>query len=202
MTRDERLQHFVDVLDRALFHRLTPGSVEWRVAREIFGALKKAEAPGTNVPNPPLPAQQYLAWALDIARKDTKDLAAVADAFDDMEPGLGWYRRKGAEEAGQEFADGHANTIIIGPSGLERRSDVQIGVSLVAPNIQYADHHHPPAEIYLAMTPGAWRQERLPWIEPGVGGIVYNRPDVVHAMKSGNEPLFAVWCLLGGGLDR
>ncbi len=39
--------------------------------------------------------------------------------------------------------------------------------------------HHPP----------------LQWHEPGVGGVVYNPPDIVHAMRAEAKPLFAIWCL-------
>jgi hypothetical protein len=39
----------------------------------------------------------------------------------------------------------------------------------------------------------ACQQGAEAWFEPGVGGIVYNPPDIVHAMKSGTSPLLAVW---------
>ena len=31
--------------------------------------------------------------------------------------------------------------------------------------------------------------------EPGIGGVVHNAPDVVHAMRATSAPLLAVWCL-------
>jgi hypothetical protein len=201
MNRVSELRHFIEVLETAIFPRLTPGTIEWRVAREIFDDLKNPGEPGPGMEQEPLPALRHLPRALTFARSTTKDLAAVADAFGELGPRLDWYRRKGVEALGQAFLDGHANAVIIGPDGLERRSDVRIGVSLMAPHIQYVDHHHPPAELYLVLTPGAWRQEQGPWGEPGVGGIVYNRPNVVHAMKSGEQPLFAIWCLLNRALD-
>ncbi|MDY0883727.1 dimethylsulfonioproprionate lyase family protein [Dongia soli] len=195
MSRDQDLHRFIDALDKAIFQRLTPGSAEHDLARKIFDALKIPGEPGQQVDQEPLPAHQYLHKALETARSGPADLAAVADAFEALAPRLNWYRRKGSESAGPVFAEGHANTIIIGTEGLERRSDLQIGVSLLAPHIQYVDHHHPPPEVYLVLSPGAWRQEQGPWHEPGLGGIVYNTPDIVHAMKSGDHPLFAVWCL-------
>jgi hypothetical protein len=195
MTRDQNLQHFVSALDKAIFQRLATGSPERDLARRIFEALQKPGEPGQRADQAALPAQQYLPQALEMARSGPADLAAVADAFEALAPQLNWYRRKGSDAAGQTFANGHANASIIGAEGLERRTDVQVGVSLLAPNIQYVDHHHPPAEVYLVLSPGAWRQEQRPWHEPGLGGIVYNTPDIVHAMKSGDHPLFAVWCL-------
>ncbi len=79
--------------------------------------------------------------------------------------------------------------------GLEPRGDVRIGVSLMAPDLQYPDHHHPPEEIYLALRKGEWRQEEGPWHEPGLGGLVFNPSNIVHAMWSTDTPLLALWCL-------
>jgi quercetin dioxygenase-like cupin family protein len=79
--------------------------------------------------------------------------------------------------------------------GLEPREDVLLGVSLMAPRLQYPDHHHPPEEIYLALSKGEWRQEEGPWHEPGLGGLVFNPSNVVHAMRSADTPLLTLWCL-------
>ena len=69
--------------------------------------------------------------------------------------------------------------------------------SRVAPRVRYPDHQHPPEEIYVVMSEGEWRQENHPWFSPGAGGIVHNPPDIVHAMRSADAPLLAIWCLLG-----
>ena len=61
--------------------------------------------------------------------------------------------------------------------------------------MRYPDHHHPPPEVYLSLTPGSWWKEGRSWTEPGIGGTVYNEPNVVHAMRSHGTPLFAFWCL-------
>jgi quercetin dioxygenase-like cupin family protein len=119
----------------------------------------------------------------------------LADAFVVIEPHLTWKVRAGAETLGQEFLDGHANATITGPEGLEIRSDVRIGVSLVAPHARYPDHHHPPEEIYVALSDGQWRQALDPWHEPGMGGLVYNPPNIVHAMRATERPLLALWFL-------
>ncbi len=105
---------------------------------------------------------------------------------------LTWTARTGAEP----FASGHANTEIIGPAGLARSDRVRIGVSLVAPGITYPDHQHPPEEIYYVLSPGEWRQNAAAWHAPGFGGLVYNPPGIVHAMRATTEaPLLAIWSL-------
>ena len=74
-------------------------------------------------------------------------------------------------------------------------ADVQIGVTIMAPQTTYPDHRHPPEEVYIALSDGQWRQNDGPWNEPGIGGLVYNPENIVHSMRSGKEPLFAIWCL-------
>jgi hypothetical protein len=55
-----------------------------------------------------------------------------------------------------------------------------------------------PEEVYVALSPGEWRQNDDPWIEPGVGGLFYNPPSIRHAMRSGPKPFLAAWCLWAG----
>lgn len=112
-----------------------------------------------------------------------------------IEPQLIWKVRPGAEAHGEQFLNGHANATIIGSEGLEIRPDVWFGVSLMAPHTRYPDHRHSPEEIYVVLSDGQWRQGSNPWHEPGIGGLVYNPPNIMHAMRSRERPLLALWFL-------
>ena len=191
--RDQRIQALIDALDRALSARLAPGDEEWPVARGIFEALRRP-LPAVRKPEfGPLPAPDMLVAALEIPRQEKGDMERVADAFAPLAPDINWWSRM-RDDATANFTDAHA--IVIGPGGLEDRDDAEIGVSLLAPNVRYPDHHHPPPEVYLSLTPGIWRKGDGSWVDPGIGGTVFNAPNDVHAMKSGEVPLFAFWCLL------
>lgn len=197
MPRPAALQDFITATEQALETRLPADAAAGQVARRIFQALRQPAAASATVSPERLPVCRHLKTALTQAAAGPGDLVPITAAFQAIEPQLAWSRRAGAAAAGEVFAQGHANALIIGQGGsLEDRDDVQIGVSLMAPEIQYVDHHHPPAEVYLVLSPGSWRQEAKPWHEPGLGGIVYNTPHILHAMKSGAAPLFAIWCLL------
>ena len=124
------------------------------------------------------------------------DLRRLIEAFVAIEPRLPWFRRGGdMSTASANIADGHANAIIVGPKGIERREDVWIGVSLLAPNVRYPDHNHPPEETYLVLSEGEFRHDDSDWFTPGVGGSFYNEPNIWHAMRTGDAPLFAFWIL-------
>lgn len=85
--------------------------------------------------------------------------------------------------------------MILGPAGLENRTDVWLGVSLLAPHVRYTDHSHAPEETYLVLSDGQFQHGESAWLSPGVGGSIYNPPWVRHAMRSGTAPLLALWAL-------
>lgn len=72
---------------------------------------------------------------------------------------------------------------------------IAAGASLLAPGVTFPDHRHPPEEIYAAMSAGDWFDEDAGRHTPGAGGLVYHRPGIVHAMRSGEEPPLASWRL-------
>jgi quercetin dioxygenase-like cupin family protein len=153
-------------------------------------------APPSSSPRPlTLPACEHLSRAISIAQTGPEDLGRLAGSIATLAPTLAW-RLKPSDDA--VFNNGHANVDLVGPApeALERRDDVRIGMSLMAPGITYPDHHHPPEEVYLVLSAGDWRQEARAWHSPGRGGIVYNPHNIVHAMRSSaTEPLLAIWCL-------
>ena len=123
-------------------------------------------------------------------------LRHLVETFLAIEPAIAWQRRCGENlGASDNFYDGHANGMIVDPGGVVHRSDVWLGVSLLAPDVRYPVHTHPPEETYLVMSEGEFSQNGGPWFEPGLGGSFYNPPGILHSMRSGPVPLFAFWLL-------
>lgn len=194
MNRPQSLVRFLDAARDAVSARARDRTPPAAAASRVFEALAGsvgAIAPGTL---PPPPACNHLPRALERARS-APDLSLLVDAFEALEPELRWRRRAGSESHGAAFHDGHANADIIGPTGLERRSDVWFGATLIAPRVRYIDHRHPPEEVYIALSDGEWFREGRGWHTPGVGGVVHNPPNVVHAMRAGPQALLALWLL-------
>ena len=193
--RPEALARVLDAARDFLAARVEAGTPPGDAARRIFDALAGPAgviAPGDTPPRPP--AHRYLSAALENARA-AAEVAPIADAFAALEPELTWVWRPDSEAHGKTFHDGHANTWLVGPTGLERRSDVLVGASLLAPGIRYIDHRHPPEEIYIVMSGGEWFREDRGWHVPDIGGVVHNPSDAVHAMRAGPDPLLALWLL-------
>jgi quercetin dioxygenase-like cupin family protein len=197
--RSSDFQQFLTSAEAAIRHGCGVDGPVRGAADRMFAALQAPSGQVERNGTARLPVCRHLATALDHARGQPAPVGALADAFAVIEPRLDWKIRAGAEAHGEQFLNGHANAVITGPEGLELRGDVRIGVSLMAPNVRYPDHDHPPEEIYVVLSGGQWRQADRPWHEPGIGGLVYNPPNVVHAMRAAENPLLAIWLLWTGG---
>jgi quercetin dioxygenase-like cupin family protein len=193
--RPSDLQSFLTLAETAILRGTSDDGPVPKAAERVFSALRASVGQiGQAAPARP-PVCRHLTSALEQARRAPGPVGALAAAFAAVEPRLEWKSRAGAEAHGEAFLTGHANAALVGSEGLEIRGDVWIGVSLMAPGTRYPDHRHPPEEIYVVLSRGEWRQADKLWHEPGIGGLVYNPPNIVHAMRSMEEPLLALWFL-------
>jgi Dimethlysulfonioproprionate lyase len=190
--RSPDLQSFLSLAEAAARHASGIEDPVRMATERIFAALQTSSGEAGEAG---VPVCHHLSMALENARSRRGALGALANAFAIIETQLHWKIRAGAKTQGESFLNGHANATIVGPEGLEIRRDVWIGVSLMAPHMRYPDHRHPPEEIYVVLSDGQWRQAIDPWHEPGIGGLVYNPPNVMHAMRSTERPLLALWFL-------
>jgi quercetin dioxygenase-like cupin family protein len=196
LPRSPELQSFLTTAEAAIRNGFGVDDRRLRAAAElVFTALQTPSTQAGPSGAGRLHVCRHLEMALERVSHQTGPVRALADAFAAIEPQLNWQIRAGAEAHGEPFLNGHANATIVGSEGLEIRRDVWIGVSLVAPHTRYPDHRHPPEEIYVVLSDGQWRQASDPWHEPGIGGLVYNPPNIVHAMRSTDRPLLALWFL-------
>ncbi|MES0129257.1 dimethylsulfonioproprionate lyase family protein [Mesorhizobium sp. M0029] len=196
-SRSTLLETFVAALDEAFAVAPMEAEAEASVAR-IFEALRVAGTSGT-VQGTRIPVCRHLGNAYSFGRSGSAQLARVTDAFAALEPNLKWaVRPANGPFASENWSTGHANSMIIGQGGLEQRKDVAVGASLLAPDVRYPDHNHGPEEVYLILSPGRFQHGNSGWFEPGVGGTLYNEPNIRHAMASDNAPLLAFWCLWVG----
>ena len=198
--RDPGLQALLDALVDGIDARVAPGSAPEKALARVQASLLTAGQAGTAQPQALKPAgHAYLAPALAAAKANGGYAARVVAALAALDPQITWYGREGLVSERPDFAERHALTTLVGPQErpgvLEVRADVLVGISLVAPETPYPDHHHPPEELYLALTGGEWRQDLGPWFAPGPDGIVYNAPNTLHGMRALAEPQLALWCL-------
>jgi len=192
--RDPALQRLLDATAAAIDAHAGMDRAR-AVGRKIFTALgQRAGTPSALVPQH-VPICDCIGEALEPSLAAPSPLSDIGRALADVAPRLTWSRRRNADPVNEVFWNGHANATIIGPGGLEERPDVWIGTTLMGPDVTYINHRHPPEEVYVALTDGEWWNAEMDWTAPGIGGLIYNPPGILHAMRSGPKPFIAVWCL-------
>ena len=196
MLRAGDLDHFLGALGRAVREAVPPGGPEAALAARIFDALETPGALPARAPEPRRPAPaRALEDAFALAARGPEPVQHVAGALRALDARLSWGPRLGRAGDDPAFDKAHANAAVTGADGLEERGDARIGVSLVAPHTDYVKHNHPPEELYFVLAPGDWWREDLGWRARPAGGLQHNPPHAWHAMRAGDTPLLAVWCL-------
>lgn len=194
--RSSGLQSFLDAALEAM-RKFAVDPDARRTIERVAAALATPARPRTG-PGGRLPVCALLGDALASAAADPLLARAVA-GFEAIEPRLVWdLKENPGATASPCFDEQHANTMIVGPRGLEERDDVWLGATLMAPAARYPDHSHPPEEVYLVMSPGEFRQADAGWFSPGIGGSLYNPPWIMNAMRAVGSPFFAFWTLNTG----
>ena len=113
-----------------------------------------------------------------------------------------WGQTYTSADFGQQFIDNYGWLEVFGTRGHFANRKVAGGFLLLGPDIAYPDHHHVAEEIYIPLTGGTeWRM--------GEGGVRQPRgrrdrstiaSNVNHAMRTGDEPLLALYLWRGGPL--
>jgi hypothetical protein len=190
MVRDQRLQDFLIALGKVLVSQRE--DFEGRhVAKKVMAAFASSTGEQDFTAGEPLDVLSHIDRAMDIASSASPQSAEVAAMLLPLLPALRWRQTKNPDDPA--FSIGHANASIFGASGLEKRSDYTIGVSLAAPSLAYPMHDHPPEELYFLLSPGGFRHGTEDWTDLCSADTFYNTPGVIHAMRAGRDPLLVLW---------
>ncbi|WP_262386532.1 hypothetical protein ROLI_006580 [Roseobacter fucihabitans] len=192
--RNHALQIFLDAAKNAFSAQAKdPRAIQ--SINHIFAKLTLV-APQSTPNGTQLPICRYLEDFSNPAKFDEPVLRKLIACFFELEPQLVWHQREGNwDGASENFADTHANAVLVGPKGLEQREDVWLGVSLLGPNVQYPDHRHTPEETYLVLGEGGFCQGHNDWVHVTTGETFFNPYNIIHSMRTQARPLLAFWAL-------
>ena len=147
-------------------------------------------AAGEAAPAPP----RHLTAALDGWRDGGEEVRAALSALADRLP---WRFSYAPRADAPDLAERVAWAELVGPSAPIRSDRLCVGVTLIAPHTLYPDHRHPAIELYRVLSGTAT------WSAAGVarpvppGEWVLHPSGVVHAMRTGAEPLLALYTWSG-----
>lgn len=147
-----------------------------------------------------LPVLRHLPACVAAAPPDTRELAqALARVSDE----LAWQRSYSAQATGARFFDNYGFTELAGLAGPVPSRELAAGFLLLGPGVEYPAHHHEARELYLPLAGRAsWWQAGSGWrvIEPGEP-LIHERWEP-HAMRTGAEPMLALYLWRSANLDQ
>jgi hypothetical protein len=139
-----------------------------------------------------LPACDHLAAAL--VRAATGPAGPVAEALRPLCDALRWSYGYPADARWPDLAHHVAFAQIVGRRGLLDDDSVHLGLTLMAPQTHYPLHAHPAIELYLVLAGEAdWRVASEPFAPQAPGSLVLHTSGTGHAMRTGAEPLLALY---------
>jgi Dimethlysulfonioproprionate lyase len=140
-----------------------------------------------------LPVLRHFAAGVAESILVSADLAAALAAIEDE---LHWMQSPTYSDAvlGEGFSDNYGWCHIVGPQGFFAGNDFLLGLLMLGPGRHYLDHYHPAPELYWPLTASSiWKQGEGPFEEKAAGDIIWHAPNAVHATRTQDRPLLAVW---------
>jgi hypothetical protein len=120
----------------------------------------------------------------------------------DVAPELVWRQTYQKGVVDDAFLRGYGWTELVGAGGLVRDPSVSTGLLLLAPGVHYPPHQHPAVEHYLPLSGLAdWFDEDRGWRPAAPLTTIVHRSEIIHAMRTGREPLLAYFQWSGPGLQ-
>lgn len=148
----------------------------------------------------PLACLHHLDRAADAAPGAGGRLARLLCANRDQ---FHWGQTYTEMDFGRAFTDNYGWLEVFGTRGHFTNDEVAGGVLVLGPNLVYPDHHHVAEEIYIPLTGGTeWRMGDDAFRVRDAGEVVHHASNVSHAMRTGADPLLALYLWRGGPLAQ
>ena len=168
---------------------ITASAVPW-----FDPTQRRAVQPGS------LPVVRHLAGCLTAAPPAMRPLVG---ALHTAAGALAWRQTYSAKQMSPQFLEGYGWTELAGLNGAVVSRECAVGFLMLGPGIEYPPHHHEALELYLPLAGRAtWWRAQAGWQEVEPGATVLHAPWEPHAMRTGPEPLLALYLWRSGNLDQ
>jgi hypothetical protein len=118
-------------------------------------------------------------------------------------PHLRWRQSYSAGEVEDEFLRNYGWTEIVGLAAPVTNERIACGFLLLGPATLYPRHRHEAEEIYVPLSGTAdWQQGSAGWRERTLGTIIHHASEEPHAMRSGAQPLLALYLWRSNDLNQ
>ncbi len=190
--RPANVQRVIGALGNILMSDAAP-FMEKFVAGKVFHLLQEPGAVAMK-PASPLPLAPQLQFALRNLASRGEPYAEAAAAINDVAKSLEWVASKTGPFASINIEHTHAHAVIAGMSGIEERSDVALGLTIMAPYSRFPDHIQFRSRVFLSLSDCEFSCDDKGWQRGTVGSIFFNEAGHNVAMRCTSRPLLAAWC--------
>ena len=147
-----------------------------------------------------LPAVRHLPQCLVSA---PQAMRPVVEALQAAAPVLAWRQTYSAAQMSPQFLDQYGWSELVGLAGAVPSRACAVGFLLLGPGIKYPPHHHEALELYVPLAArAAWWRAQHGWQDVEPGETVRHEAWEPHAMRTGSEPLLALYLWRSGNLDQ
>jgi quercetin dioxygenase-like cupin family protein len=196
-------------LDRLSAPVLTRFLADWPSASQLPvrrppGCRPEPLAPAASSAAPALPV---LRWLPRIAADGASFGGAFVSALCRAAASLAWRQSYTPDEVDAAFLQNYGWTELLRAAAMRRpkRTSAQIscGVVVLGPGTLYPHHRHEAEEIYVPLSgTAAWQQGDAVWREHTPGTLIHHLSEEPHAMRTGEEPLLALYLWRSSDLAR
>jgi len=146
----------------------------------------------------PLPVLRWMDGIESLATPDTHPLVALLAASAER---LRWAQTYTRDDFESRFLDRYGWSELIGLRGPFASDSIAVGFLLLGPDVEYPPHHHAAEEVYYPLAGRAhWQHGDQQFVIRAPGECIHHAPRTPHAMKTGSEPLLALYAWRGGDL--
>jgi Dimethlysulfonioproprionate lyase len=114
-----------------------------------------------------------------------------------------WRQTYKVPDVDAEFLTNYGWTELVGLTGELASTRIACGFLLLGPATHYPRHRHEAEEIYVPLAGiAAWQHGNGPWQEQSPGTVIHHASEEPHAMRTGNQPLLAVYLWRSANLNQ
>jgi quercetin dioxygenase-like cupin family protein len=180
-----------DVLDRLSAPALARFLADWPTDSELRRESARPLAPA--VPSS-VPALPVLRWLPRIAADGASFGRPLVSALCRTAPSLAWRQSYTRDEVDATFLENYGWSELLRPAEKRTSAQISCGVVVLGPRTLYPHHRHEAEEIYVPLSGTAsWQQGDALWREQPPGRLIHHLSEESHAMRTGEEPLLALY---------
>jgi quercetin dioxygenase-like cupin family protein len=188
------------VLERLMSPALARFLADWPTDSQLGRDSARHLAPAVPSSVPALPVLRWLPRiAADGASFDGRFVNALCRAA----PSLAWRQTYTGDEVDAAFLQNYGWTELLRPAEKRTSAQISCGVVVLGPGTLYPHHRHEAEEIYVPLSGTAsWQQGDALWREQPPGALIHHLSEESHAMRTGEEPLLALYLWRSTDLDQ